>query len=367
MALSRYTLDSSGHFPSIARIAEVEKRAPAVVSRAIASALKEGLVQMRPAEEREPVRDNRLEDALKQKHRQLRGVVVIDDSSWVTENIRVRSDRLHRALGRGMADLISLGTLFRDRDRLGVGSGRGVYYTIEALSGKMPLPVEDVSVASLTGSVYAHDHSGELNQMLDADNHTARFAGCFRMKARLELISHPIAFKDAEALRPVSQLTWLNAAEWDQQRPTHALMGVGALCPGHRLHEEVHAQIKNQWLTPVAEYVEPLVMLSDAINARNPHYWPVMDLCNRFFFVEPPNGVALAAREGAKIVTLLEQLNERLLTVTAQQLSDIEAILLVAGGDDKAPLLGRLLTDTGRYPYRVRYLSTDRKTALTLL
>ena len=366
MTLLRFELDGQGRLQSVEDVAGRVGRNVAVVSRAIASAFAERLVEVRRVEADSVVRLPALEERIKQRYRELCGVVVVREVPMEGEDPRSRNDRIHRNLGWAMGELIATGTLFRDKDRIGLGSGRGVFYTVEALVRKLPLSVGDVTIGSLTGSVYARDHSGQLNHMLDADNHTAHLAGCFSGRAQLRLISHPIAFKTPSALKEVQRLTWLG--EWDERsRPTHALMGVGALIPGHRLHEEARSSDKNEWLSPIAEFVEPLVDICDSIRSRFPRYCPVMDLCNRFFFVEPPPDVQIDGGTRDDIGRLLAGLNERLLTVTPEQLAEIESIILVAGGENKDLIVKNLLRNRSRYHYRVRYLCTDSLTASALL
>lgn len=64
------------------------------------------------------------------------------DASW--------DDGVHRILGEATARLLSTGPLFRDGDVIGLGSGRGVYYTVDALTRLPALRVSDVTLVSLT-------------------------------------------------------------------------------------------------------------------------------------------------------------------------------------------------------------------------
>lgn len=366
MARLRFGADNNGRFRSIDEVAALEGRNVAVVSRAITSAFQEGLVAIQATEAPRALRLPDLERRLRERFSQLRGAIVLDPGVTDSGSDLAEGDRQHRQLGMAMADLLATGPLFRDEDVIGLGSGRAVFYTVDALARNFPLPVKDVTIGSLTGSVYARDHSGALKLIYDADNHTASLASCFRSKVNLELISHPIAFR-TEELDKVRKRTWLDDAKWKLLRPTHALLGVGVLAEGHRLFQELRAEDKNSWLAPIMGPVADLVDLSTEISLTVSDYLPVMDFCNRFFFVEPPAGVTIPPKLGSGIHRKIRELNQHLLTISEEQLRSIETLILVAGGRRKAPAIGQLLLDGGAKAYKIRYLCTDRDVATAIL
>jgi hypothetical protein len=293
-------LDRFGPLQQGMRTVEVEvlskryKRDPAVISRAISEAFRRGLVQIRKVERVEqPNRAPELEARLQSRF-DLLGAIVIEpseSSASATEDRRslVFGDELHAKLGSAMAQLIATGTVFRSGSVIGLGSGRGVYHTVDALSKLPPLRATKVTLVSLTGAVFAQDHAVRVNLRLDADFHVNLFGQCFAHPVEIHQIHAPIVLSDPREFSAVRKRTWLGKEKWEGN--IHGLFGVGVLKRGHRFNEFVDAYERSDFnrdhtLDPILEPLRKLIRICRTVS--NDYYCPVADICNNLFLVPPP-------------------------------------------------------------------------------
>src|SRR6266496_3683459 len=167
IAIAKRTLKSNGEFPTWEELAAEFGRDERVIRQADKEAFALGLVKIIGTPKHPIVceRAKRLENELKRRYHKLSSVIVADVSP-VCKAVGMYGPRLddeiHRVLGHAMANVIEEGLIFRSGDIIGVGAGRGVYYTVAALcAAPQPLFCERISVLSLTGSVeataYIHD------------------------------------------------------------------------------------------------------------------------------------------------------------------------------------------------------------------
>jgi DNA-binding transcriptional regulator LsrR (DeoR family) len=271
-------------------------------------------------------------------------------------------DLAHALLGCALAGLIATGAVFRDLDCIGLGSGRGVYYTVEALAKLPRLRAANVTIVSLTGDVYAQDHAKIIDSKMDADMHARLFSLAFAGKVHRYLMGSRILYSDATILEAVRNRTWSDP-QWP--KITHALVGVGALTAGHRFFDEITTSHPEPILAPVHAELKELVSLSKKISAgTDDTYCPVADISNNLFFVRPPSGVSIQTKSEHRIRELISSINPRLLNVPEAVLKETGTILLVAGTKKKALAIRELLTSE---PYRIRFLCTDRDAAEIVL
>ena len=272
-------------------------------------------------------------------------------------------DGLHWALGAAMADFLERTRIIDTQDVIAIGSGRGVGYSAENLTNYAPaFRAVDVTVMSLTGSV--HSKGPHSKFWLDADSSAALFAACFDREVTLKLMRRPLT-KPTQDHPPVRQGTWLDDTEWEASCPTHALIGVGILARDHRFFEEAKAKPENREpiLKPIHDYLESLVGLCE--NVSTDGYTPVADTSNYLFYVPPSVGSGISNGIEKQIQDLIRKINDQMLTVNEDQISQIKQLLLVAAGpEEKAPAILELLTNK---QYNVRALCTDKATAKWLV
>jgi DNA-binding transcriptional regulator LsrR (DeoR family) len=335
------------------------------IQKAIRDAFHEGLVTLEKAEAViDYDRDPALERALCDRFSLKTAIVVVPKS-------RLESTTLHVHLGHAMATEIHNNAkyIFRHSgDIIGLGSGRGPHYTVQALTRfQKKFEIDSISLISLTGSLFPQ-MATHLDFELDADTHTAFFGKYFRGSVDTRPIVYPIAHEPHEK-KAVIQKTWLSTKNFPKHIPHHAIVGVGVLSH-HRASQELRkllpAQRPPEMLEPIFEILKELVIVSDSIMKHNHDYCPVGDLCNRFFLIPPPKHLKahhkVAIQE--RLMPLIDQINERLLTITKTQLGQVANVMLVAGTKDKARAIHYLLTLS---ICRINMLCVDQDTAGIIL
>ena len=364
ITVERFAPMIQGHKPEAVRLlAKRYKRDAAQITKAIQAAFREGLVELAVADPSEPgkhVED--LEDALYQKYKGTlrRAIVVRSQPRAPDENHPALDDMVHRELGRAMAGHISSGAVFRDGDWIGLGSGRGVYYTVEALMQFPRLRILNVTLLSLTGAVHARDHAQLLNTRLDADIHLGLFGMSFESGAvlRAQSIDYPIAITEG------SSGGIIGAEELGKAR---VLVGVGVLAPGHRFYDYCHQRgtqsPADANLAPIQVPLGKLVSICDEIQKTFPFYFPVGDICNALFCVKAPGGVNIPPLLMKKLLEAIAEVNRHLRNVRTAELRNVSEIVLVAGTTKKAAAIRQLL-DEG---YPIRQLCTDSAAAEEIL
>jgi DNA-binding transcriptional regulator LsrR (DeoR family) len=357
------------------------------VANAIRHAFRSKLVEFReqlmvPDSERDRV----MEREITSKYHLDASIVVRCDDPTIT------SDQLHAQLGYHVARSIAdaPGGYFRHGDRIGIGSGRAIHYFVDAFRS-LTLNVRDITLMSLTGTVYPEQTIAFSEQLLDADINTVAFAKCFAQPTRVRTISYPIALDE---VLPARRNTWLYDPELDTKLPErrkedfkenyfsehvphHAFVGVGVLAGNHRLYQEPLYGKASTMLHPIRKKLLDLIRISERISQRykkHPPYHPIADICHRLWFVEPPEGMSVTPSEREQMVHLINGLNASMLTVTKVQLSRIIQkggnVVLIAGGEQKSLAIQRLLERKvpGQSEVGItRTLCTDAATAARLL
>jgi DNA-binding transcriptional regulator LsrR (DeoR family) len=297
------------------------------------------------------------------------------------------SEIIHQQLGHAAAtEIHETAGLFRSKnDIVAVGSGRAVHAVIDSLQQFEPFKVDDISIMSLTGSLFFQQTKVPQEYLLDADIHTALLAQRFAGKVHTLPTSSSIAH-DKNNLPSIRRSTPLGQG---YHNPTVAIIGVGTLSPGHRFHqvarnrrelEDEHRSAENNGdtvraqrlkeqldsfvLSPIQADLQHLINLSDAIGAECPGYNPVADVCNRLYFVPPPPAYSLLAETKAEIIAKIDNINDSLLTANKTQLDNIGTLILVAGTKAKARAIFTLLI---RKLPKIDTLCVDADTANALL
>jgi DNA-binding transcriptional regulator LsrR (DeoR family) len=311
-----------------------------------------------------------LEIELRNTYPKLQVALVLDTEPVLRDTQGpLADDESHRVLGHAVAKLMADGLVFGNHSTIGLGAGRGVYYTVDAFSAREPLLREGIIVVSLTGSVEARDYLGNVAFNMDADIHGLMMVKCFH-GASVRFICAPIAGSDPLGLQRIRSQTVLAADAWREQTPTHALVGVGVLARGHRFYEEIKNPRRNSVLAPIQGHLRTLIECCEEIHqmvrgrsdVRN--YYPVADICHRLFFVPPPSAAALDKTLHSRVDALIGEVNSRMLTVSHEQLQSIGKIIVVAGTDRKARAIQELLDGE---KYNIHLLCTDKRAALKIL
>lgn len=257
-----------------------------------------------------------------------------------------------------MAEFLTASRIFDNGHIIGIGSGRGVWYTVDALTQSSRFRAENVTVMSLTGSVHSRGEGRKF--WLDADTHAAMFATCFDRDVALRLIRRPLTHL---AANDIKSGTLLSQEEWANYSPTHALVGVGILVEGTRFFEEATAQVEDREpiLEPIHDSLEFLVRLCRRFSSEN--FTPVAEISNHLLYIHSSDR-QIPESVQKEIKTLIMTINQQMLSMSEDQVSAIDQILLVAGTAKKALAVRELLVNPR---YHVRALCTDEKTAIWLL
>jgi DNA-binding transcriptional regulator LsrR (DeoR family) len=353
------------------------------ISRAIKDALVGGLVHLAVSDRPQPPPNRRADlEAQLVKRFSLSWAVVVDTDERGSDlpasasgvggrTVAERVDRLHAVLGVALAAELMSGRFFRDGDVIGFGSGRAVYHTVHEALKKSPLSLQNVTLMSLTGAVYAQDHSGR-NYFMDGDLHAARAVQWFSRPTGFLPVSYPIVLPGQPMLPELLTAHSLGPRQWKARHPSHAILGVGVLSDGHRFVAEAHGQGPNQpvrpSLHPIAEQLRELVGMCVEVERRWKGYCPVGDICNRLFWIPPPPDCTVDDADRSSIQQLVESINDRLVTISRDQLKTIRNIVLVAASLKKARAVLQLLKDLNvNDDPLVRVIATDRLTAVELL
>jgi len=335
------------------------------ITLAIRVAFQKRLVEIRRVEREDltlksPTRNTALENELRARFPSLAGAIVVESSES-------NSDRIHRDIGYALAR--ELGIHIDDGAIVGLGSGRGPYYTVEGAKKLTPLSSRGVTLMSLTGDLYPQGHEKGLNAVLDADFHTALFSMSFSELMTLRKISSTIAHEDIESAR---KKTWLDRDEYRKHTPTVAIVGLGVLKEHHRFYQEVRRETGaaspsgQNVLAPIKKFLKELVDISEKYSQGI--YCPIADVCNRLMFVERPD-VRIKEADRQKMLKLIEAINARLLTIDSDQLGRIRGLLLVAGTTQKALAIRKLLLESElqQSGLRIRTVCTDSAAAQLIL
>ncbi len=170
MTLERFSPMLEGKQPLSLKVLskQNDNRAVGVISRAISEALEKKLVTITMHHERVgvPNRVVELEARLKETFQKLRSVVVVDTPEQ-------DSDDIHRDLGYMLAKVISSWDLWiNDYDAVGVGSGRGPYFTVSSLkelARKSRISADHITLISLTGIISPQAPRPQSGGLYDAD------------------------------------------------------------------------------------------------------------------------------------------------------------------------------------------------------
>lgn len=365
------------------------------ISRLYRFALDSGIVRVH-IDENAPYKPPRLEHLERELMAayELQTAIVADMPGY-TESLEssLADDRLHQALGQLCADYLD--TIIRQNEIVALSSGRAVFYTCESLFNKHIYDkrnVRGIKVVSLNGNIAAEVWSMEspdARRAMDADISGSWLARAFP-DAQLIRLSLPVAAKTPEMVsewlsegpgRWISPKVWEEKArqplqttpsnlaqEDDVYVPTLALVGIGGVRPksGHRFIVGLHEPMMGNLQPELGKMIELIARYTD--NGKPEFTCAIGDLCNRLF-------ITLAARRHMsssdlrELESYVQAINERLLSVTIEQLMLVPKVVVVAGGATKFDAIHSVLEwqAIGWKQPIVHDLCTDRVTAERLL
>jgi len=269
---------------------------------------------------------------------------------------RYEDDLLHRSLAP-LASSLTM-ALLRQRDRVGVGSGRGPAYTVECAGSRAgdSLPTIDV-IMSLTGSMSVRQwYDSDRSAFLDAD----AVAGSLRRILQADTllaVNRPLVCKEGDGQSALGG--HLRPTKWKQRRPTLALVGIGALAGRHRLcTAERGGDLDGAW-TKLQALLSAALEIDRKVENTHAGYHCVGDLCNCLFTVPPPSPHHL----DEKLKRTVAKFNERAIAATTAQLAQVAedgAVIAVAGGRHKKYVIKHVLFQE---PGWITHLVTDDATA----
>lgn len=361
------------------------------VSRLYRFALDTGIVRVHIDENApfKPPRVEHLERELVAAY-ELQSAIVADAPGHEdTLESSLADDRLHQALGQLCADYLD--TIVRQNEIIAISSGRAVFYACESLFNKHIFDkrnVRGVQVVSLNGNIAAEVWSMEspdARRAMDADISGAWLARAFP-DAQLVRLSLPVAVKTHEMVHELlaeGPGRWISPAVWEEKArsgtaagveddevyvPTLALVGIGGVRAksGHRFIVGLHEPMMGNLQPELGRMIELIESVSG--NGERLISCAVGDVCNRLF-------ITLAARKAlpaprlAELENYVNTINERLLSITFDQLYLVPKVVVVAGGASKVDAIQSVLEwqAMGWKQPIVHDLCTDRETAVRLL
>jgi DNA-binding transcriptional regulator LsrR (DeoR family) len=362
------------------------------VSRLYRFALDTGIVRVH-IDENAPFKPPRMEGLEREliAAYELQSAIVADTSGHEEAlESSLADDRLHQALGQLCADYLD--TIVRQNEIVALSSGRAVFYACESLFNRHIFDkrnVRGVKVVSMNGNIAAEVWSMEspdARRAMDADISGAWLARAFP-DAELIRLSLPVAVKSPEMIHDwlaEGPGRWISPDVWNEKArngfiqtsnsdddvyvPTLALVGIGGVRAqsGHRFIVGLHEPMLGNLQPELGKMIDLIEHISG--NGNRIVSCAVGDLCNRLFITLAARKHLPSAKLG-ELETLVKAINERLLSITFEQLYLVPKVVVVAGGATKVEAIQSVLEwqAMGWKQPIVHDLCTDRETAVRLL
>lgn len=264
-----------------------------------------------------------------------------------------RDRELHQRIASGAAHV--LWDKIRDHDKIAVGTGRAVRFTVDALAGLAeaePRSFTGIEIVSLTGTpvVRRDPHDLDSDAIASELGHILKVDGEAIHRANFKYIA-----KDPRAaLR--SQDSHMMEPEWEGgQAPDIALIGLGILDSRHHL---MASRRDDKMIAPVRATLDQLEEIVLPVSSS-----AIMDLYDTFWVRED----ALEPPLAAIAWNLVEELNSKVVAVSRPKLDQTREKVIVAGGTLKYPGVLSYLRHTDAIGLRATTLVTDSTTAQHLV
>ena len=325
-------------------LAERYQVSEATISRAVKEVVRRGWVTVSITESYGPPASPvpALADKLQQRYPAAENVYVLKSpqSPLMQTDPGMWSDHVHHVLGWYLGSQ-HVRKSMSGYPRIGVSSGRGVYYTIRGIVTDW-IRTEEVTVLSLTGSFENRAHGRHEPAIMDGDTNAATLALGFARMVQLQTVGSKVVVAQSDKRPP-----------WFDDPPSGALVGVGVLEPTNRLLQ------KSSTLEPLRQKLDDLQKwVSEDTNG---HYIPCADMCNCLIWIPPPRG--LTVKYEREIRSLIEIINGHLCVIPFKQLRRVRGCWIAAGTPKKAAALHHCLTSD----LRINALCVDSELAEELL
>jgi DNA-binding transcriptional regulator LsrR (DeoR family) len=246
-----------------------------------------------------------------------------------------------------------------DYDTIGVGSGRGVWSCVDALSDhKRLLNLRGLGVVSLSGAVARWGPLARMDADANAD-HLARLLELPSTAIRttnLPLTMHQLAPEQrrsviAQVAPQLSDDDWSqDAPPWDKP-PGVEVVGLGVYGPGH-------------WLVDLQEGSARGIEDELAeLRLQGFNFASLVDICFNLIQIKNIDSDQLSADSLAK---LFDRIKEQTFNVNIQKLNAARVRVLIAGGPAKRAGAVSVLADPS-FPFRPTCVVTDDVTAQATL
>jgi DNA-binding transcriptional regulator LsrR (DeoR family) len=345
---------------------------PSTLSRDFVEAFRLGLVEVRRREQavaEPPARQPNLEEALVTAFRPhgLRTAVVFESPYRVVDGSR--GGTLVRDVGRHLARFLANSDKLRDNLKLGIACGPGVNWVAKELERVGGQTAVGVTLLSLMGR-FGLRSSHQENLLIDADFNACQLIRAFHSRVVLETVGAPAVLRDGRpSLREAVRGTWMAAGRRQKMMPDIALTGAGILNSEGQWYL-LEGEHNSPTMAPVQSFLDEAMELCKRVSAKNvripfsdmPPYCPVGDVANHMFVVEPRDGHLLEQSDRAKLKSLVDRINERLLCIRGEELKRVSEIWLGAAGRHKVYLVFDVLMN-----FPVSILCTDSETCLELI
>jgi DNA-binding transcriptional regulator LsrR (DeoR family) len=293
------------------------------------------------------VRDSDLEQQLKVALPISNAVVIKverpPDSDTSSPDFALYSDYVHFRLGQHMGASIPL--WIGAGDTIGLSSGRGVRYSINAIKQQLGAP--DVTLLSLTGSLEMRAHA--INSVImDGDLNVAALATRFH-KVRCRMAACSITDEYAKP--------WF--LEHGAPMPDKGLVGVGVLEGQNRFLCRQPQDRRHPVLDPVKHDFDHLEGL---IKSAKGYPCCVGEIANCLFWIES-RGKGQGDLPREQIQATIARINQRLRRVDLLDLKRIRSLYVVAGTEQKAHALRAVAELLGQ----IHTLVTDVHAAARML
>lgn len=264
-----------------------------------------------------------------------------------------RDRALHQAVASGAARF--LWDRIRDHDRIAVGAGRAVRFTVDAmaaLAAAEPRSFSGLEILSLTGTpvVRRDPHDLDSDAIASELGHVLQVDGEAIHRVNFKYV----ATNPRSALRRVGSR--LLEPEWGRERPPDiALLGLGVLDLRHHL---MASRRDDKMVAPIRTVLD---RLENEVLPACPS--AVADVYDTFWVTEGAlePGLAEVARQ------LVDELNSRLVAIPRPKLDQAREKILVAAGAFKYDGILAYLRRSGAIGLRATVLVTDSVTATRLV
>jgi hypothetical protein len=361
LAIERF----SGNFPGVKELAGRHGRSRSVVSRAITSAFKKGLVRLQRVNRFKPVRAHKLECKLKDQFSFLQTILVVNLDNK-------HPDVVHERLGYALADEVGH-SMFWHGDRMLVGPGRSVHHFANRLAKRNEkLVVTGATIIAACGDSYP-DYEVRKNVCLDANANALLLADAFESVPPQGLTSNHLFTSDTPP-----EIEWRRTFEhtyWAEP-PSHALLGVGILNAKHRLVMLADGRYPTPPISKASPALDKVRRLMDLIRSQpeNEQAPLVAEVGMHIFAVAASSGL------NPELESVISDLNSSMFAPSFDQLASIRSIAIIAGGAPKGPAVRHLLSQMSAAvdallkprglpepALRIRYLCIDRACAEAVL